>query len=291
MRTTPYYSVRTGNHPTGGRLDLPMLRQFLVDTYNQLEYKGYFQQYFGYECVDQGFVEGIVGRDAARYVFRKLRKEELWPIGIPTLSANEEDVFDLIEFLFDHAAKGVQGGYHQFAGCGWHYTTFDASAGQRDFRDAINDGLREYSTGYQLSSSGEVIKLAPSGMAELEAASIPDIDKPNISDRIESAISKFRRRGAEWQDRRDAVRDLIDIVEFLRPHAKEHLISQDESDLFELANRFGIRHHNQTQKISYDRDLWLSWMFYYHLASIHALTRMIERDNIPDSDDRSTTRR
>ena len=46
-----------------------------------------------------------------------------------------------------------------------------------------------------------------------------------------------------------------------------------ERDLFNLANNFGIRHHNDHQKTSYDANIWLSWMFYFYLATIHVVLR------------------
>ena len=79
------------------------------------------------------------------------------------------------------------------------------------------------------------------------------------------------------------MRDLADVLEFLRPQAKLVLASKDESDLFELANSFGIRHHNQRQKTGYDSAIWHSWMFYYYLATIHAVTRLIERSGHGES--------
>jgi len=51
----------------------------------------------------------------------------------------------------------------------------------------------------------------------------------------------------------------------------------DENDLFNLANNFGIRHHKETQKTQYDKPIWLSWLFYYYLATIHAVVRLIEQ--------------
>ena len=56
------------------------------------------------------------------------------------------------------------------------------------------------------------------------------------------------------------------------------LTRKDESDLFELANRFGIRHHNEQQKTDYDRGIWHPWMFYYYLATIHACVALLKRD-------------
>ena len=75
----------------------------------------------------------------------------------------------------------------------------------------------------------------------------------------------------------DAIRDLADVLEHLRPQAKQVLLGPDESDLFEIANRFGIRHHNQRQKLQYDKAVWFPWMFHYYLATIHAMVHLMER--------------
>ena len=55
--------------------------------------------------------------------------------------------------------------------------------------------------------------------------------------------------------------------------SKDPLTSNDEKDLFNIANSFGIRHCNDKQKTDYDSALWLSWMFYYYLATVHVLLR------------------
>jgi hypothetical protein len=46
--------------------------------------------------------------------------------------------------------------------------------------------------------------------------------------RVGAAIQKFRRHRSSIEDRRDAVRDLADVLEFLRPKLKETLLSKDE---------------------------------------------------------------
>ena len=65
-------------------------------------------------------------------------------------------------------------------------------------------------------------------------------------------------------------------MEFLRPQIKKVLSSKDENDLFIIANSFGIRHHNDKQKTDYDRSIWYNWMFYYYLATIHAILKLIK---------------
>lgn len=72
------------------------------------------------------------------------------------------------------------------------------------------------------------------------------------------------------------------MLEFLRPKLEQVLTSKDESDLFNTANNFGIRHHNERQKTDYDKSIWYSWMFYYYLATIHAALRLIEKQEEND---------
>jgi len=94
---------------------------------------------------------------------------------------------------------------------------------------------------------------------------------------VEAAILKFRRYRSSIDDRKEAVRSLADVLEFLRPQLKEVLSSKDEGDLFNIANNFAIRHHNPSQKAQYDQSIWLSWIFYFYLATIHAGIRLIKR--------------
>ena len=67
------------------------------------------------------------------------------------------------------------------------------------------------------------------------------------------------------------------MLEYLRPQLKDVLHSKDEGDLFNIANNFAIRHHNDRQRGNYDPNIWTSWMFYFYLATIHAAQRMIQR--------------
>ena len=110
-------------------------------------------------------------------------------------------------------------------------------------------------------------------------ADIPTNDT-NVQTRIDAAIIKFRRHGSSLDDRRQAVRDLADVLEYLRPNLKTLLSKKDEADLFNIANNFGIRHHNEKQKTNYDTAIWLSWMFYFYLSTIHVVLRKIEREQL-----------
>jgi hypothetical protein len=275
LRRTPYFSVRTGRRSS--RLTLDQTKGLFLAAFTDLEIQGYFQEQLGIRCTD-GDSTGLLGGDLETFFFRKLRRRNLWPLGSSIDLWKEEDLFDIIELLHDCASKGLEGQYHRFNDCGMHYETFDLEAGRDDFRALINEILSDYGNGYKITTAGEIVRVGPRGLRDLELATRPPGDATNIQERVDSAIEKFKRRGSTLSDRADAIRDLAGILEFLRPKAKLVLAHQDETDLFNIANNFGIRHHNERQKVAYDKAIWLSWMFYYFLATIHATTRLIERD-------------
>ena len=163
-----------------------------------------------------------------------------------------------------------------------HWSTFNRVEGQNEFRERVNRLLSDYAEGCSLSGLGEIFDAPASGMETLIEADLPAHDPLNVEGRVQAAVEKFRRHRASLEDRRDALRDLADVLEFLRPQMRGVLSSQDESDLFNIANNFGIRHHNQLQKTNYDQPIWYSWIFYYYLATIHACLRLLKKQ--PDQD-------
>lgn len=92
------------------------------------------------------------------------------------------------------------------------------------------------------------------GFEPIFAAELP-LNDDNVVGRVNASVLRFRRHGATIDDRRQAVRDLADVLEYLRPNVQTLLTSKDENDLFNLANNFGIRHHNDRQKTNCDAGL------------------------------------
>jgi len=274
MNRRSYYSARTGKLPDNAKLDLQTLKKLFLSIYNKLEEEGYFQKYFGYWCVDEEDVKGELGSNIDAEIFLHLRKENLWPINQKIENYSEDDLFDIIEFIHDYTSRPLEGDYHRFNDCGMHYHKFDDAQGKEKFRNEVNDILKDYNEGYEVEETGEIFTVPDSGLETILNADIPSDDKKNISNKIEAAKLKFRRRSSSWEDRRDALRDLADVLEFLREDAKKLLTKPDEADLFNLANNFGIRHHNAKQKTDYDEGIWFSWIFYYYLSTIHALLRL-----------------
>jgi hypothetical protein len=271
-----YYSVRTGKISPDQQVNFEVLKKLFSVTYNKLNTDGYFQKYFGINCED-GYIPGELGEEIEAMIFVNLRKDNLYPIYQNLPNYTEDDFFDIIEFLHDHCSKGLNGHYHNWNNCGYHYEEFNDIEGQKKYRELLNPILREYKDGFEISESGEILILSDNGLSNLFEADIPTNEKENVSNKINAAILKFRRHKSTLDDRREAIRELADVLEFIRPAIKEHLNKKDENDIFNIANNFGIRHHNKDQQTEYDKAIWYSWIFYYYLATLHAVLRMTNK--------------
>jgi hypothetical protein len=273
-----FYSLRNGKNKNTEGFDLSEFKTLFLRAYRSLEEQGYFDEYLGWYCVDMGDVQGKL-QDVELEILLKIRKQGLWPIHEKIQSYTEDDLFDIVEFLFLNVSKPIDGTYHSFSNCGMHWETFNRSEGQSEFVEKMNALLALYKNPYVLSNDGEILGRPEHGFEQILEADIPT-DNNNIKSRIDSAILRYRRHGSTIDDRRQAVRDLADVLEYLRPKVKSLLDKEDERDIFNLANNFGIRHHNEQQKTGYDIALWLSWMFYYYLATIHVLLRKINHEKL-----------
>jgi hypothetical protein len=270
-----YYSVRNSADPSIAQLSFSSFTTLFLSGFRQLRSAGYFDEVFGYSCIDDGDVPGTAGEDAAEYVLFLTRKH-LWPVDDRIFEYSEDDVFDLIEFLFDQVSKPISGRMHSYADCGMHWDNFDQVPGRVEYREMVNPLLQSYAAGFELNERGEIMSLAPHGMGKLLEASPPTQDG-SVRGRMDVAIDRFQRHGSSIDERRHAVRDLADVLERLRPIAKDVITRKDEADLFELANKFGIRHFNDKQKTNYDQAVWLSWIFYHYLATINACLHFVEK--------------
>lgn len=268
-----FFSQRAGLSPHPRGLPFDEVMELFVRVYNSLTNGGYFAEAFGYGCVDAGWIDGTIG-DIGLDIRLATRKANLWPIETLAFMGGEDDLFDFIEYLYQNVSKPTKGILHSFNDCGMHWSEFDKSVGQREFREKINALLSQYERRFELAESGEILMLPDHGFEEIFKAKIPST-QANVISRTEAAVLRFRRHGSTRDDRRQAVRDLADVLEALRPQMTAAITGKDEGDLFNIANNFGIRHNNDRQKTDYDA-VWLSWMFYFYLSTIHVILRRIE---------------
>ncbi len=268
-----FYSMRTGSNPAKDGFTLDDLKELFHRVYGNLNNAGYFDESFGFRCEDAGDIAGKV-TDIELEIFLKIRKKNLWSISSHINHYNEDDFFDIIEFLYIHVSRPIDGKRHGWDNNCMHWETFNKAEGQKEFKEKINEILEMYIGKYELSEKGEILAKPDIGFEKIFEADVPPSSK-SVTERMDSAIRHYRRHGSTLDDRRITVRDLADVLELLKPKVKSILTEKDEKDLFNLANNFGIRHLNEKQKTKYDTAIWLSWMFYYYLATIHVLLRKI----------------
>ena len=267
-----YYSIRTGNISTEQEANFEYLRKSFMIAYKKIRAERYFVKYLG-ELPDRDYCRAELG-DVKGGLYVNLRKENLYPIEEYINDYSEEDLFDIIEFLHDNCSK--EGSELLYFEQERKYSyDYDDIAGRKYFRELLNPILGKYSQGFELSEDGQILILADNGLSTLLEAEIPTNDDENIKKKVNSAVLKFRGYRSTLEDRRNAIRELADVLEFLRPQVKQ-FDRENENDIFNIANKFGIRHHNSIQKTDYDKPIWYSWIFYYYLATIHAVLRMKE---------------
>jgi len=155
--------------------------------------------------------------------------------------------------------------------------------GQKEFRGKVNAFLLEYKTGFELTTEGIILARGTDGLQRIIDAEIVPYDEMNVDSKVRNAITKWRNRHLSLAEKKEAIRELADVFEWLKKtkNLGGVLDSKDESALFDLANNFGIRHHNPNQKTNYDRAIWYSWIFHFYLATYHAAIRLLMKKKKP----------
>ena len=95
-----------------------------------------------------------------------------------------------------------------------------------------------------------------------------------MQEKIEHACKLFLKHNATIHDKRDALKNLVDILEPLRNGVVEKLGKKNTSKLFDIANNYGIRHNNKDQ-MKLDENYML-WFFYTTLAAIDLMSNLRE---------------
>lgn len=289
-----YFSQRQGRGRHASTRTIEDLAKSLAHLLGRFQDSGYFAEAFGYWCVDAHDVPGSVG-DPGTYFEVAIGRSEIWPFNAEVVVESDhawskevdtawhlwdrDTWLDVLEVLYDVVSQPVDGWFHDYSGCGWHYSKFDKTTGRNLFRDELNWLLSQAEPRFEMTPGGEIVAAAPDGFELLVDAQVPpDVETDEVAQRLEDAKRLFRARDSTATDRLRAIRELADVLEHLRPEMKKLMVSKDESDLFRIINSFAIRHNNPQQMREYDRATWHRWMFYVFLATIHAVLRVRERD-------------
>lgn len=268
-----YYARRVGSSSDRPQLTLAEVASQIAAAYRTIDSNGYLQRSFGYDCVDSGEVPGLVGTDLRVEHYLRTGIKIEGSVSDAIKSADEITLFTIIEFIHDHVAKPGEGAGHNHTwnSCGFHVDPnnkyFDEKKARAEWRDKVNSSLRFYDGGYQLSEIGEIVQIASQGMERLIATAPAVRSEPANAAKLANAVHTFQLGRSTREQRKQAVRELVDILEYHRDVVKTTM-SKDEADLFIIANKFALRHHKAAQQDDYD-DAWLTWLFYVYLATAH----------------------
>lgn len=270
--TRRYYATR--KQP--GNLTLDDLYMKFQNLYLLFRERDYFKEKAG--ITDRDLPDAMRYEAAIVLTFQ--------PFPITKWSADEitqDHVFETLEFLHDHVSKPHDWGpMTNESGFNYSdYRDYDEEVGREEFRTRANVFLPDYGPGYELAKDGTVVALGTDGLQFILKADIEPYDELNVDCKVRNAISKWRNRHASLDDKKEAIRELADVFEWLKKTKGLSTVmdSKDESAIFDLANNFAIRHHNPKQKSNYDRAIWFSWIFHFYLATYHAAIRLlIKRD-------------
>jgi hypothetical protein len=186
---------------------------------------------------------------------------------------------DLVEVFHDIVARPSSRWYHDYAGCGWHYSAFATGPARRLYRWRVNRLLAASTLGLRLADSGEdlgrLVRVEPTGLEDLPEKALEEAT-PDTADRVLHAIALFRSRTAGVEERRSAIIALAGILEERRTLLKKELVTKDEGALFQIANTFAIRHQRADQRGDYDRA-FLDWLFWWYLATVQLTNQLLAR--------------
>lgn len=107
-----------------------------------------------------------------------------------TEDINEDHIFDVIEFLYDHVSKpGEWVGMTSDTGWNYYdYESYDDSAGQEEFRIQVNIFLSDYKNGYELSENGTILAMSSGALMQIFDAEIVPHDEVNVDSKVRDAI-------------------------------------------------------------------------------------------------------
>ena len=292
--TKQIYSLRNGTSPEKKGIELDKLLDLFSQLYTQLLNHGYFAEYFGYSPKnnDQVFMSGKLENQLERDydIHVKTKKSHLSPIENQFVTYSEDDLFDVIEYLFECVSLPIESNYKVYNNGDFDrelfvHTKYSAEKGKKNFTEKINELLSLYKKPFILAENGEIQNKVEDELSNLINYDIHLNDE--YKEKLIRAKSKLLRHNATNKDKRDALGDLAHIVEYYYEKIEDKFKSPNENELFSIfkkaifniLNNFQIRHHNKNQKTNYDES-WLDSIFYIVLTYIKQIENTAKKESI-----------
>ncbi|WP_405785508.1 hypothetical protein [Streptomyces sp. NBC_01378] len=266
----PYWPQRRGNGLSHDGSSVRDARRDFARLIGEFADNGYLAEVFGEECVD----DHSELPDASEVIDRRLGIPHLWPLAPETW--DEDTFYGLIEVFHDLVSRPRIRRYHSYSGCGWHHSEFHNGPARILYRDKVNELLREAGIEYELAAEGEdlgrLVAITDDARSALVHRALTD-SAPDITTRVRHAVALFRGRDTTVESKRSAIVTLAGILEERRALIKDQL-GKDEGALFEIANRYDLRHREAKQRGDYD-EAFLDWIFWWYLGTVELTNRLI----------------
>lgn len=268
------------------KLGLLEMRKRFFQIYKFFQEKDYFQQKLGKwkRGYRPSFHLGEFGSDIEGYIEIEFGNNNFWPIENKYEDYSEDDLFDAIEFLHISIAKPVDSflNSHNTVTGITYYDDFSSLEGRKEFRNKINKQLELYKTGFSLNETGFIQHSDPMELeGAIEELKILNVSEPEAHcEMVLEAQRLYNQRDNDLTVKQNAVRLIGDALEYIRPKIREGLSKQDEADLFNILNNFGVRHNNQIQKNGYDKEIFVDWMYSYFMSAYVYSVKLLQSKGI-----------
>jgi len=275
---SPYYAARHNRLPASGstapRKRASQLRRDRAALVGRLLDTGYLDRAAPRSCVDSPEQPQHEVLDAATEDL--LGTAGLWPLRPDKW--DDDTFYSLVEAVHDLVARPRDRSWHDYSHGGWHYSNFAIKLGQFLYRWQVNRLLARLDPGLELASDGEdtgrLVHTNNNDRRKLVDRALGTSTAGR--DDIGHAVALWRGRTANDQNKRSAIFSLARMLESHRTLLKRELLSKDENALFEIANRYDLRHRNASQRVDYD-PVFLDWVFWWYLATVELADRLLAR--------------
>ena len=245
----------------------------------------WFGMTFPFACQDG---RGNAGTDSNKLSVRMAAYDVL----PPNECSNDGQVFDLVEFSYEHIAEPTCIEKHDFMRH-MHYS-YDQEAGRTKFEKEVNRLFERNGIAFELRQ-GQVTRMAPIGLQEALTETVFHTGDEALNELLEDARQKFLSR--ELKVRRESLEKLWDAWERLKtiepgkdkkaqvtvllvkassePSFQKRL-ETEARELTEIGNKFMIR-HTETDKVPISESVHIDYLFQRMFAIIRLLLKMSGR--------------
>lgn len=272
-----YFAERqSGSFMSGSDRSTSFAADF-VELVEELAEEGYFPKILPKLCEDDRWADLP---DVSKEIRRATRQTVSWPLN--SVSAQllpELTVYSLVEYFHDQAQRPRLAEWHSWNECGYHYSVFNSESGGAVYRWRVNELLASHKAPLRLGSLGdERGRLIHHFSAEQDALLTEELEAKSAdpANEVAHAIRMFRARDANNIDKRAALALLYKRLEPKRKYLERKTTKGDVDDIFNIANRYHIR-HSVGQQFNEEREEYLDWMFWNFLSMVRLLDALEKR--------------